>query len=69
MKRTQQAMIISVTISETVVREATNRGMSLEDFVDSLIDKGMAESTGRPVVSSAIDRIRALRMPVVEAKR
>ena len=62
-------MIVSITISETVVREATNQGKTIEEFIDSLIDKGMAESTGRPVVSSAIDRIRALRMPVVEAKR
>ena len=62
-------MIVSVTISETVQREATNRGMSVEEFIDAMIDKGMAESTGRPVVASAIDRIRALRMPVVEAKR
>jgi len=34
--------------------------MSIEEFVDTLIDKGMAEMTGRIVVSSAMERIRAL---------
>lgn len=53
-------MIISVTVPETVIRAAQDRNMSIEEFVDSLIDKGMATATGRPMVSSAIERIRAL---------
>jgi hypothetical protein len=53
-------MIISVTVPDAVIREAQNRGMSIEEFVDTLIDKGMAEMTGRIVVSSAMERIRAL---------
>jgi heme O synthase-like polyprenyltransferase len=53
-------MIISITVPETVIRAAQDRNISVEEFVDSLIDKGMAAATGRPMVSSAIERIRAL---------
>jgi ERCC4-type nuclease len=31
------------------------------DFVESLIDKGLVEQKERPVLNSAIERIRALR--------
>jgi heme O synthase-like polyprenyltransferase len=37
--------------------------------VDSLIDKGMAATTGRPVLGSAIDRIRALSSAVAVPRR
>jgi heme O synthase-like polyprenyltransferase len=53
-------MIISITVPDTVVRAAQDRNISIEEFVDTLIDKGMKTATGRPVVSSAIERIRAL---------
>jgi hypothetical protein len=65
-------MQITVTISDAIVREAGARGLAIIDFVESLIDKGMlaaAESKERPVLSSAIERIRALRTASVEAKR
>jgi len=62
-------MIISIPISDTVVRAAQERNMSIEEFVDTLIDKGMETMTGRPILSSAIDRIRALRTEVVAPKR
>jgi len=39
--------------------------MSTEEFVDTLIDKGMETATGRPIVTSAIERIRALRTDAV----
>lgn len=42
--------------------------MSLEEFVDTLIDKGMEKETGRPMVSSAIERIRALRTEITISK-
>jgi heme O synthase-like polyprenyltransferase len=57
-------MIISITVPDTVIRAAQDRNMSTEEFVDSLIDKGMERTTGRPMVSSAIERIRALRTHV-----
>jgi hypothetical protein len=62
-------MIISIPISDTVVRAAQERNISLEEFVDTLIDKGMETMTGRPILTSAIDRIRALRTEVVAPKR
>jgi hypothetical protein len=62
-------MIISVTVPEAVIREARNRNMSVEEFVDSLIDIGMDKATGRPIVSSAIERIRALHSEVLVPKR
>ena len=62
-------MIISITVPETVIREARNRNMSVEEFVDSLIDKGMDTTTGRPMVSSAIDRIRALHTEPLPPRR
>ena len=65
-------MQITVTISDAIVREAGARGLAVIDFVESLIDKGMltaAESREHPVLSSAIERIRALRTGAVETKR
>lgn len=62
-------MMITIPISDTVVRAAQEANMPLEEFVDSLIDKGMAKATGRPMVSSAIDRIRALHTDVVLPRR
>jgi hypothetical protein len=67
-QRKQAAMIISIPISDTVVRAAQEHNMTLEEFVDTLIDKGMEKMTGRPMVMSAIDRIRALRTEVVTPK-
>lgn len=62
-------MMISIPISDTVVRAAQERNMVLEDFVDMLIDKGMENATGRPMVTSAIDRIRALHTEAVLPRR
>jgi heme O synthase-like polyprenyltransferase len=62
-------MIISVTVPETVIRAAQDRNISIEEFVDTLIDKGMEAPTGRPTVTSAIERIRALRADVVAPRR
>jgi hypothetical protein len=65
-------MQITVTFSDAIVREAGARGLAVIDFVESLIDKGMASSADakeRPVLSSAMERIRALRTATVELKR
>jgi len=62
-------MIISLTVPEAVIRAAQDRNMPVEDFVDMLIDQGMEGATGRPIVSSAIERIRALRTEIVVPKR
>lgn len=65
-------MQVTVTISDAVVRESGVRGLSIIEFIESLIDKGMHESLGtkeRPVLNSAIERIRALRTTAVDAKK
>jgi hypothetical protein len=54
-------MQITVTISDAIVREAGVRGLAVIDFVESLIDKGMLATKERPVLSSAMERIRELR--------
>jgi hypothetical protein len=54
-------MQITITISDAIVREAGTRGLPVIDFVESLIDKGLVEQKERPVLNSAMERIRALR--------
>jgi len=54
-------MLITLTVSDEIVREAGDRGLPVVDFVESLVDKGFLAAKGRPVLSSAIERIRALR--------
>jgi hypothetical protein len=61
-------MIISLPISDTVIREAKNQGLTVEEFVDSLIDKGMQTMKGRPALSDAIERIRSLHTQVVDPR-
>ena len=43
------------------MREAGLRGLPVIDFVESLIDKGLAGRTGRPELTDAMERIRILR--------
>jgi hypothetical protein len=54
-------MQITVTVSDAIVREAGARGVAVIDFIESLIDKGMLAAKERPVLSSAMERIRELR--------
>lgn len=54
-------MQITVTVNDAIVREAGTRGLSIVEFVETLIDKGFEGALGRPALSSAIERIRALR--------
>jgi len=60
-------MQITITVSDDMAREARSRGCSLQEFVESLVDKGLStlkESSAaqeRPVMNTAIERIRALR--------
>ena len=65
-------MQVTVTVSDVVVREAGARGLPVDEFIESLIDKGMQESLEakeRPGLNSAIERIRALRTTPVGTKR
>jgi len=56
-------MLVTVTVSDAIIREAGVRGLPVVDFVESLIDKGMSAAPERPVLDNAIERIRALRSP------
>ena len=56
-------MQITVTVSDAIVREAQTRGLPVIDFLESLIDKGFTATLDRPVLNSAIERIRALNSP------
>lgn len=62
-------MQITLTISDDIVREAGARGLPVIDFVESLVDKGFAAAKDRPVLNSAIERIRALRSNIGEPAR
>jgi hypothetical protein len=54
-------MQITVTVSDAIVRQAQEQGLPVIDFVESMIDRGAAASSPRPVLDNAIERIRALR--------
>ena len=61
-------MQVTVTVSDAIVREAGVRGLTVIDFVESLIDKGLSAAEGRPVLDSAMERIRALRVATQGSK-
>lgn len=54
-------MLITLSVSDAIVREAGVRGLPVVDYVEFLIDKGLTAAKERPVLSDAIERIRALR--------
>jgi hypothetical protein len=54
-------MQVTVTVSDEIVREAAARRLPVAEFVERLIDKGFAQAKENNSVSSAIERIRALR--------
>ena len=54
-------MQITVTVSDEIVREAGARGVAVIDFIETRIDNGMNAVKERPVLNSAMERIRALR--------
>jgi len=53
-------MQVTVTVSDEIVRQAGVRGMTVLEFVESLISKGLEGATGRPALNDAIERIRLL---------
>lgn len=54
-------MQITITVSDDMMRAAQERGLSVQEFVESLIDKGLTTARQTPSMSTAIERIRALR--------
>jgi hypothetical protein len=57
-------MQVSVDVTDEMRREAESRGMPIIDYVDFLIAKGRQAIVEGKAVSSAIERIRALRPKV-----
>jgi len=59
-------MLVTVAISDEIVREAQYRSLQVIDFVEMLIDKGLEKTLerppdeDRPVLNNAIERIRSL---------
>ena len=56
-------MQVTVTVSDAIVRESQARSLSVVEFVESLIDKGMKPQMPPAGLDSAIERIRALSSP------
>jgi hypothetical protein len=61
-------MQVTVTVPDAIVREAGTQGLSVVEYVESLIDKGMSAAVGRPVLDTAMQRIRALREAALSGK-
>jgi hypothetical protein len=54
-------MFVNIEVSDEICHQAESRAIPLVDFVETLIDKGLAAEMERNSVSAAIERIRALR--------
>jgi hypothetical protein len=54
-------MQVSVDVTDEMRREADARGLPVIDYVELLIAKGREALKGSVVLSTAIERIRALR--------
>jgi uncharacterized protein (DUF1778 family) len=63
------AMQITVDISEEILRAAEARGLSVADFVESLLAGSVEVRPNSQAVSSAMERIRTLRSVASAAKR
>ena len=53
-------MQVSVDVSDAMRREAESRGLPIIDYVELLVEKGRQAMGEGAVVTSALDRIRAL---------
>ncbi len=58
-------MQISVEISSQMQQEAAMRGLPIHAFVELLLERGLESLLDRSSVASAVERIRALRKPVI----
>jgi hypothetical protein len=54
-------MQVSIDVTNEMRREAESRGLPIIDYVELLIEKGRQAMPADASVSSAIERIRALR--------
>ena len=58
-------MQISVEISSQMQQEAAMRGLPIHAFVELLVERGFESLLDRSSITSAVERIRALRKPVI----
>jgi post-segregation antitoxin (ccd killing protein) len=56
----RQPVLVTVTVSDQLVREAQDRGLTVQEFVETLIDEGLAARKCCSPLNTAIERIRAL---------
>jgi hypothetical protein len=54
-------MQITVEVPDELRRKAESRGLPIIDFVEILIARGLEADADRPLLRSAMERIRALR--------
>jgi hypothetical protein len=62
-------MQIAVEITDEIRREAESRGMPVIDYVELLMAKGQRALVDESAVTSAIERIRALRATAAAARQ
>jgi len=55
-------MQVSIDVTDEMRREAESRGLPVVDYIDLLIQKGHETLDGNAALSTAIERIRALRI-------
>jgi putative aminopeptidase FrvX len=60
LKEESPTMQVSVDVSDEMRREAESRGLPIIDYVELLVEKGRQAMGEGKVVSSALERIRAL---------
>jgi hypothetical protein len=55
-------MIVTISVPDTVFKLAEDKGQSVEEFVEKLVAHGLStpSTAARPMVSDAMERIRAL---------
>jgi len=62
-------MQVSVDVTDELRREAESHGMPVIDYVELLMTRGRQALQDDSAVSSAIERIRALRATVTPARQ
>ena len=62
-------MQVSVDVTDEMRRQAEARGLPVVDYVELLMQKGREMLEGNAVVSTAIERIRALRSVDCSSRR
>jgi hypothetical protein len=62
-------MQVSIDVTDEMRREAEARGLPVVDYIELLMEKGRETLDGSAALSTAIERIRALRSVEGAARR